>query len=131
MLLVAPSAHAQITPNVQIHATIDHAFIVGNDTLPAGEYVFQMMHDSQLQVMTVRNTQNDMEAEFLVRRSEDSHVPKHTELIFNKYGSKEFLLHIYERGNQYGVTVLEPSREEARLQAQGQNPIPATEAQQD
>lgn len=129
MLVVAPSMHAQITGN--IYATMHHSFIVGNATLPPGKYVFRMMPDSQLQVMIVRNTQNETAAEFLVRRAIDSHVPKHTELVFNKYGDKEFLLDIYQTGEKVGVTVLEPSREESRLQKQGQNPTEHTEEQED
>jgi hypothetical protein len=128
MFVVAPSMHGQITS--EIYATIHHSFIVGNATLPAGRYVFGMLPDSQLQIMTARNTQNDAAAEFLVRTSLDAHVPNHSELLFNKYGNKEFLLHVYQTGEQTGVTVLEPSREESRLQKKGQVPTEHTEEQE-
>ena len=127
-LLFAPRAHAQIMD--EVFATIHHPFIVGNATLPQGRYVFQTVPNDQLQVMTVRNTKNsDISAEFLVRRSIDAHAPRHTDLIFNKYGNKWFLLHIYESGEKSGVTVLATSREESRLQKQGQDPTQETEEQ--
>jgi hypothetical protein len=127
MFLCAPRAHAQIMN--EIYATIHHPFIVGNATLPAGRYDFRMIHNSQLEAMTVRNVRTNKSAEFLVRSSVDSHTPNHTDLIFNKFGHKEFLHHIYETGDKVGVTVIEPSREEARLLKQGHKPTVHTEKQ--
>jgi hypothetical protein len=125
MFLCAPRAHAQIMND--IYATIHHPFIVGDATLPAGRYDFRVTHDVWLRAMIVRNLRTNKSVEFLVRSSVDSHTPNHTDLIFNKYGHKEFLLHIYETGDKVGVTVIEPSREEARLLKQGQKPTVHTE----
>jgi hypothetical protein len=67
--------------------------------------------------------------EFLVRTSIDPTVPKHSELVFNRYENKEFLSKIYEGGSRTGVAVEEPSRQELRLQKQNQQPTEHTESQ--
>lgn len=130
-LLAVPLVPAQVAPDVHIHATINHPFIVGNATLPPGKYIFHMMRGTQLQIMTVTNEQNNMEDEFQVRRTQISHIPNNTELVFNQYGNKYVLANIFDKGSKIGVTVLEPSREEARLQKQGQTANKETENQTD
>jgi hypothetical protein len=125
LVFTAPFAHAQIMD--QIDADIHHSFIVGNATLPPGHYVFRMLQHTDMQVMTVTSADGNAGAEFLVRTSIDSHTPNHTELIFDRYGNKEFLLHVYEGGNKDGVAVIEPSREESRLLERGQIPVEHTE----
>ena len=63
----------------------------------------------------------------MVRESIARTAPAHTELVFNRYGNKEFLRKIYEAGNKTGVTVSETSKEEQELQQQGQKPVEHTE----
>jgi hypothetical protein len=125
--LCVPALHAQITG--QVDGDIHHRFIVGNATLPPGHYVFQMMSDTDQNLMVVTSKDGNAGAEFLVRRSIDSHTPKHTELVFDRYDNREFLVHIYEKGDKDGVTVAEPSRIEARLEKQGKTPFEHTEEQ--
>jgi len=122
-----PIGHAQIVG--QVAADIHHSFIVGNATLPPGNYVFRMLSGSDNNLMSVTSADGNAGAEFLVNQSVDSHTPRHTELVFDRYGRKEFLRHIYERDDKNGVTVAEPSRIEARLQKQGQTPFEHTEEQ--
>lgn len=128
LALGAPVAQAQISD--QIDANIHHSFIVGNTTLPPGRYVFRTLQHSDLQIMTVSSAAGGASAEFLVRTSYDAHTPKHSELVFNRYGNKEFLTHIYQRGTKVGVSVVDASREEARLKKQGQSAAAHTEEQE-
>ena len=127
VVLVAPSLHAQIIGSV--HADIHHRFTVGEATLPAGNYVFRMVPHTDLALMTVTSADGNTSDEFLVRRSIDSQVPHHTELVFNRYGDQEFLTDIYEHGEKTGIAVVEPSREQSRLQKLGQDPVVHTEEQ--
>jgi hypothetical protein len=131
-VLLAPLAAAQLS-NAQItneiEANISHPFIIGNTTLPPGEYHFRMLPDSNMTIMTVRSADDKLGEEFLVRRSIDQTMPKHSELVFNRYGDKEFLSKIYEGGSRTGVAVEEPSRQELRLQKQNQQPTEHTESQ--
>lgn len=124
-LIIATSSKAQVTNS--INADIPHSFTVGDATLPAGKYTLRMLGNSDLQVMTIQSRDGDTGAEFLVRQSDASTTPQHTMLVFNRYGHHEFLEKIYERGNKMGVAVDEPSREESRLQKQGQQPVEHSE----
>jgi len=127
LFFTASAAHAQIAG--QVDADIHHRFIVGNATLPPGHYAFRMLQGSALGAMVAISADGNVGAEFLVRGSIDSRTPKHTELVFKRYDDQEFLTHIYEVGDKNGVTVLEPSRIEARLQKLGKVPVEHTEEQ--
>lgn len=125
VVLFVPLAGAQITR--AITANIGHSFIIGNTTLPAGKYVFRMLGTQSLTSMIVSSANDATSVEFLVREATDSHVPSHSELIFRRYGNKEFLARIFQVGTKDGVAVEEPSHEEARLKKQGQNAVEHTE----
>ncbi|HTU46011.1 MAG TPA: hypothetical protein VMF91_13160 [Bryobacteraceae bacterium] len=131
-IILAPLAAAQLS-NAQIAneivATIEHPFTIGNTTLPSGKYDFRMLQGSSMTVMTITNANDRISEEFLVRASDAKTAPTHTELVFNCYGNREFLTRIYEGGSRAGVAVEEPSRQELRLQKQGQSPVERTETQ--
>ena len=127
LVFAASAAQAQITD--QIEANVHHSFILGNTTLPPGRYIFRMLSDSNLEFMRATSADGRTSTEFLVRESEDSHTPRHSELIFNRYGSKEFLARIYQVGTKDGVAVADVSREEGRLQKKGQKAAEHTEEQ--
>jgi hypothetical protein len=122
--LTVPS-NAQIMNDID--ATINHSFIVSTKTLPPGKYVFHMNQDSGGMVMTVRSADGKHADEFMVRASQASTMPAHTELIFNRYGQTEFLQKIYETGSTSGVAITESSKEEKKLAAQGQHPVEHSE----
>jgi hypothetical protein len=128
MILVAPAAHAIIEGHVD--ADITHPFIVANTTLPAGHYIFRMAPGSDLQYMTIANANGSPAVEVMVRPSVENHIPQHTDLVFNRYGKTEVLKDIYEAGQKTGVAIADASREEARLQKQGDRPVPHTENEQ-
>lgn len=126
--VAAQVASAQITN--EISATVNHPFIIGNTTLPPGKYNFRMIQGSDMTAMTVRSATNpNMAEDFLVRQSRANQSPAHTELVFNRYGNKEFLTKIYQGGSQIGVAVEEPSRDEVQMQNQGQHAYEHTEEQ--
>jgi len=127
LVLADTSAQAQISGEIEV--AIHHSFIVGNTTLPPGHYVFRMVPDTDLTIMTASSADGRTSTEFMVRASDDSHTPKHSELLFNKYGSKEYLTHIYESGTKAGVAVIDESRSETRLKKQGQHATEHTEEQ--
>jgi hypothetical protein len=127
MMLGAQSSSAQVTNPIK--ASITHRFIIGNTTFPPGQYTFRMMPDSDLSVMTARSPDGNTADEFLVREAKAPNTPDHSELIFNQYGNKQLLSKVYEQGSRIGVAVVEPSREELRLQKHGQHPIEHVEEQ--
>ncbi len=127
-IFAAPTVPAQIIGGIE--ANIQHPFVVGDTTLPPGRYIFRMVQDSNLTAMTVTNAATDTSVEFLVREALDSHIPQRSELVFNRCGNKEFLTKIFEVGTKAGVTVQQSSREEARLEKQGQQPVEHAEEQE-
>ena len=114
-----PRSNAQIMNAIKVH--LDHSFVVDNTTLPPGQYTFRMMHNSDLQLMTVSSPDHKTSVEFIVREAIADHTPNHSELIFRKSGNTEFLNKIFEVGSKVGIAVEETSREEARLNKQGQH----------
>lgn len=127
LLTLCTVSSAQVTGQVDV--TMTHPLIVANTTLPPGKYDFRMLPGSDLTVMTATSADRNTAVEFLVRQSEANHEPKHTEMVFNRYGNEEFLSRIYEKDNRYGVAVAEPSRKELRLEKAGQHLIEHTEYQ--
>ena len=119
VVCIARLSSAQITD--EIRANIPHAFIVANTTLPPGEYDFRMMSDSDLSIMTVTSADGKHSVEFAIRDAQANHTPQHSELIFNRYGNKEFLSRIFQQGNNLGSAVADVAREELRMQNKGQH----------
>jgi len=123
----APCLRAQITNDIQ--ANIGHSFVIGNKTLPPGQYTFHAESNTGGELMIARNGRGDNVDQFSVRPSIDQLTPRHSQLIFNKYGHTEFLSKIYEGGNRDGVAVSEISGREARLIRDGHHPVEHTEEQ--
>jgi hypothetical protein len=116
---------AQITNPIDAH--INHSFVVGDKTLPPGEYTFRIESNTDLGVMNVRNRHGDVVAQFDVRQSMDNHRPRHSELVFRRYGNTEFLTKVYEAGSRSGVAVTETGKAERALVNEGQHAFEHTE----
>ena len=90
----APRLHAQIVNDIR--ARVDHNFVVGNTTLPPGEYTFRMRQsDPDLTVMTATGENDKTCVEFIVRETIDDHTPRHSKLVFRKYEKSEFLSKVF------------------------------------
>jgi hypothetical protein len=127
ILMVAGAVwlNAQITNSIRAH--VEHSFVIGDKTLPPGDYSFRIERGSDMGVMMVRNHQGDVVAQFNVRQSLDNRRPRHSELVFRRYGNTEFLSKVYEGGTQNGVAVTETSQQERQLVSEGQHGIEHTE----
>ena len=121
-------ANAQITNTIEAH--VNHSFMIGDKTLPPGDYTFRMMDNSNLSVMTVNSDDNKVNEVFNVERTVDNHRPKHSELVFRKFGDTEFLSKVFETGSKSGVELTESRKQEARLASQGQRAVEHMEEQQ-
>ena len=123
----AQALNAQIINAIQAH--VDHSFVIGDKSLPPGEYTFRMTTDPDQSLMIATNQNGTNVAQFLVRQSIDDRRPRHSELAFHKYGNTEFLSKIFEGGSENGVAVTEPSKQEARLINEGQQALEHSEVQ--
>jgi len=129
MTVPAPFSNAQITGLMQ--ANIPHSFMIGDKVFPPGQYTFRMESNTNLNVMTVQNQKGDNLAQFAVRESTADHTPRHSELVFRKFGNTEFLSKIYERGSKIGSALTETGKEEQRMVSQGLHATEHTEEQRD
>jgi hypothetical protein len=102
-----------------IQSQVDHSFVIGDKTLPPGEYTFRIVNNSNLSLMTVSDRDREIVAEFNVRQAIDDRRPNHSELVFRKYGNTEFLSKIFEGGSKVGVAVAATGKQEERLVRQG------------
>ena len=109
----APWSNAQVQDTIRAH--IDHSFVIGDKTLPAGDYSFRNVQKEDHAVMTATNT-NDRSntADFVVRPTIANHVPRHSELVFRKIGNTEYLSKIFESGSKTGMEVTETGKEDAQ-----------------
>ena len=121
----ASRLNAQVTNPIRAH--VDHSFIIGDKTLPPGDYTFRVEGNSDLGVMIVQNRNGDNVAQFNVRQSIDNRRPRHSELVFKRYGNSEFLSKVYEGGSKNGEAVSETSKEEMRMMKDGQRAVEHTE----
>jgi hypothetical protein len=119
--------HAQITNDIRAH--IDHPFIIGDTTLPPGEYTFHVMQGMEISVMTVTNENDKTSVSFNVRTTLHEHTPAHSEIVFRKYGDTDFLSKIFEAGSKLGAEVTETSRKEAKFVNQHMHPTEQREEQ--
>ena len=123
----ARALNAQIMDAIQAH--VDHSFVIGDKTLPPGEYTFRMTTDPDQSLMIATSQNGTNVAQFLVRQSIDDHRPSHSELVFRKYGNTDFLSKIFEVGSKEGVAVPEPGKQEAHLISEGQQAVEHSEEQ--
>ena len=122
---VAAPAHAQISNELKVK--INHPWVVVDKTMPPGTYSFRMSRGMQQQEMSATNLKTREKAVFMVKQAPRATAPRHSEAVFDRIGNKEFLTHIYQGGSAIGV-MIEPSKEEARLEKQGQKAVEHTES---
>jgi hypothetical protein len=123
----AQALNAQIVNTIRAH--VDHSFVIGDKTLPPGEYTFRVTQDPDQSLMIATNQNGTNVAQFLVRQSIDDHRPNHSELVFHKYGNTEFLSKVFEAGSRNGLAVAEPSKQETHLINEGQQALEHSEVQ--
>ncbi len=128
-LIVAVAIHpsqaqAQIMDTVEVNVPFE--FHVGNNTLPAGDYIIHPLEDADLTVLEIRSADGSASAFFDVQSVDAKVVPAKNEVTFQKYGNRYFLAKVFQEGNRSGDKVTE-SRDETRIgqAAEGQEHVPA------
>jgi hypothetical protein len=118
-------AQAQIID--QLDVNIPFQFHAGSAKLPAGQYVVQILADSDLTVMEIRSANDSISALLDVRDTQANGTPAKSELIFNKYGNSYFLEKAFEEGSPNGSRVTDSSYEKrlGQAAADGEEHVPA------
>ena len=122
-LTVYPTkAQAQIID--QLDVNIPFQFHAGSAKLPAGQYIVQILADSD---MTIKSANDSTSALLEVRDTQANGTPAKSELIFNKYGDRYFLEKAFEEGSPNGsrVTDLRYEKRVGQAAADGEEHVPA------
>ncbi|MBI1353454.1 MAG: hypothetical protein GC160_03845 [Acidobacteria bacterium] len=110
-------ASAQVS--VKVESNIPFPFVVGDTSLPAGKYIVETIMRGEIEV-------HDLDGKHAVVHSvEGANVRSSaakTELIFNRYGDREFLSAVYVAGDTAGVQLVQ-SKLEKELLGKGEKAV--------
>jgi hypothetical protein len=125
LTLYPTKAQAQIIDELEVN--IPFQFHAGSAKLPAGQYIVQVLADSDLTVMEIKSANDSTSALMQVRETQTNGTPAKSELIFNKYGNSYFLEKAFEEGSPNGSRVTDLSYEKrvGQATADGEEHIPA------
>jgi hypothetical protein len=116
-LTLTLSGHAN-SSRIQVDIPFD--FIVGQTTLPAGEYTVERINAIQ-SALQIRNTENNASAVMVTYYGESSKTSQaRSKLVFNRYGNTYFLSQVWEPGSTT-ARMLSKSRAERELIKKAQN----------
>jgi hypothetical protein len=81
-------------------------FVVGKNTLPAGDYVVKPNRRNSDTIWLLQSKDGHVSALFTTASVRASKTQKETKLVFNKYGDQYFLSQIWTVGNNSGREVV-------------------------
>ena len=109
------SAQAQTLAN-GIRAKIPFDFIVGDETLSAGDYyIYRTRQYSSDDVLTISTVEGHVAAVRLTNGAQALSPKEQSVLVFNRYGNKYFLSQVWIAGSNMGRVFLR-SRSERELE---------------
>jgi hypothetical protein len=109
LFLAAVAANAQ-SPRSQV-TSIPFDFVVGQKSLPAGEYVVKPNRRNSDSAWLVQSKDGHDTVLISTRSVQASKTQKKTKLVFNKYGDKYFLSQIWTDGSDSGREVIRRKQE--------------------
>lgn len=109
MAVAAVSARAQAS--FPLEANIPFDFVVGKQTLPAGEYRIERVSSNRLEPLMIRSTDGHASTIVLTMAVLANDWQSESKLVFNRYGDKYFLSEIWTAGNQSGRGLYKSPRE--------------------
>lgn len=113
LALAAVAVQAQSVNQMKAH--IPFSFIIGNQTLPAGEYTVRYINqDSGKTALLFKSIDGRTNRIVTMITAQKSEAPEKASLVFNQYGDSYFLSEVWTGDDQYGLT-LPKSRTERKL----------------
>lgn len=117
-LTITSPARAQL-PGTSMRAYIPFDFIVRGKTLPAGNYEVRRITESP-EGLIIRSVDNKHDhAVFETESVQQNKLPRHDELVFDRYGDSYFLSEVLSGGAETGRR-LAPTREEKQLRRESE-----------
>jgi hypothetical protein len=97
----------------RINAHIPFAFMVENTRLPAGDYTIEPLGIEDPSVLLIRSADDKITVEFLTNATTPEKPLSSAELVFDRYGKKEFLKQILVPGDQSAAIAVSASERRA------------------
>ena len=127
-VIAATTARAQM-PGTEIRARIPFDFSVRGKTLPAGIYEIKRVMDGP-ETLTISNV-NDKHDRATFETQSAGETPRHSELVFHRYGDNYFLFEVFAGGRETGRELPETRQErvlQREMASNGNNTRPETVA---
>ncbi len=93
--------YAQSSANARFQ--IPFEFVVGNLTLPAGDY--RVEYVAQTSTMTIANANGKLTTMVLSNPISGNSIPSKCKMVFNRYGAKYFLSQMWISNNDRGRAI--------------------------
>src|SRR5258706_7466395 len=106
-------ANAQALAEVTIEADVPFAFIVGEQTFPAGKYTLKRADDTTRGVLEIRNDKGRGTIFFDVETAQAKENPRQTNLVFDKIGDQYFLSEIWASDTNLGYRLPKTNTEKS------------------
>jgi len=101
LLAAAASVQARNTLSNQMQVTVPFKFAVSGQTFPAGIYVIELNTEHGTILLRTDGQQPIM---LQAMGKESLAAPKHSQLVFHRYGTSFFLTEVWTEGNTAGRT---------------------------
>jgi hypothetical protein len=107
-VVTAAAAYAQNAEGMRMKTTIPFDFVVGNQTMPAGQYTVE--HALVAPVLILKSSGGQAQ-NVITERVESVGARRTGELVFNTYGKEQFLSEVWTPGSKSGSQLHVTSRE--------------------
>lgn len=117
-LIATAGAEAQTRRTIALHASVPYEFVIGNRTLPAGTYVFEMATGSpkttdEAGVLIVHNYERKLYVAVATGVENDIEPHALPKLVFVRHGQRVYLSKVWRQGEVAGLTVHTPANQDS------------------
>ena len=115
LVLLASSVVAQSSPQTRVN--IPFSFVVGEKTLPAGEYLIRQNRRDSVTTWVIEPKGKGASVVFLTTDAQKADTAEKNTLVFNRYDDVYFLTAFWTKGSSTGRDVQMSDREETMAKA--------------
>jgi len=105
--------------NTLVKGKILFDFVVGQKTLPAGEYAISPGNNIDKSILLIKKTDSRAAANVVTFGQNIKRQQAGSYLVFNRYGDKYFLSQVWTEFNQVGRQTVKSPQEKELIQAAG------------
>ncbi len=103
LVLLAGLAPVYAQSSAKASFDIPFEFVVGNVTLPAGDYIVE--YSARTTMLTITNAKGSPTVYALTKNVSAKAAPAQSKLLFNRYGAKNFLSQLWTVNDNRGYRV--------------------------